>query len=358
MKILGQPLNQNSRLGKILKAVFLVLVIGLLVNLVIAFLLNSGSTLRALGRIRWSYVAVPFAAYLATYIIDALRLRLILWQFKVKVPFCDLIENGIMGGFFSNITPFAGGGQPYQVYHLRVLGVDLKRSASVIASRWVESLVTSLIIVGIAFHAALNLAHAVGAGAFIIILGFGVSFALALVAAGVLFRPDLLARVALKVEHSPIGRVISRVVRKREWGEEFVEWSLHLKAEVGFLWREKLHIMIVDTLLGFTNLLIQVLSLWYVIEGMTGARIGIARFLATFVTVNLVAYLIPTPGGSGSIEGIYSLVFSGLTGRPDLTFIAVVVWRFAGYYLQVLVGLVLFMPLMRRVEALARAGGR
>ncbi len=358
MKIFTQPLNQNPNVRNILRAVFIAVIIGLLVNLVIAFLLNGGATLRSVGRIRWDFVAIPFGCYLLIYVVDALRLRIILSQFKIRVSFRDLIDNGLLGGFFSNLTPFASGGQPFQVYHLHALGIDLKKSTNIIASRWVEHLVTSLLVVALAFHAAIDLAHSVGAGTVIIYLGFGVSLVFAVVVAGVLFRPDLLARIAQRVERSPVGRLIARMTRREEWGEHFVAWSLRLKEEVSFLWRQKLHIMLLDTLLGFVNLLFQVCSLAFVLQGMTGRELSVLQVLVTFVTVNLVAYFIPTPGGSGSIEGIYSLVFSGFTGRPDLTFVAIVVWRFATYYLHVFLGLIFFVPVMRRVEALTKAGGR
>ncbi len=358
LKIFSQPINQNPNVRNILRAVFVAVVIGLLVNLVIAFLLNAGTTVRSIGRIRWTFVAVPFGSYILIYLVDALRLRIVLSQFKLRVPYRDLVDNGILGAFFSNLTPFASGGQPVQVYHLHALGIDLKKSTNIIASRWVEHLVTSLLVVGLAFHAAINLAHAVGAGTIIIYLGVGVSLIFAIVVAGVLFRPDLLARAALRIERSPFGRLISRIVRQQDWGEHFVAWSLRLKEEVSFLWREKLHIMLLDTLLGFANLLLQVYSLLFVLQGMTGRELNILQILVTFVTVNLVAYFIPTPGGSGSIEGIYSLVFSGFTGQADLTFVAIVVWRFATYYLHVFLGLIFFVPVMRRVEALTRAGGR
>jgi len=357
LKILSQSFNQNPNVRNILRAVVVAVVIGLLVNLVIAFLLNAGTTLRSINRIQWTFVAIPFGCYLLIYLVDALRLQLILSQFRLRVPFRDLIDNGLLGAFFSNLTPFASGGQPFQVYHLHALGIDLKKSTNIIASRWVEHLVTSLLVVALAFHAAINLAHSVGAGTIIIYLGFGVSLIFAIVVAGVLFRPDLLARIAQRIERSPIGRLISRIARRQEWGEQFVAWSLRLKEEVSFLWRQKLHIMLLDTLLGFGNLLLQVCSLVFVLQGMTGRELDILQILVTFVTVNLVAYFIPTPGGSGSIEGIYSLVFSGFTGQPDLTFVAIVVWRFATYYLHVFLGLIFFVPVMKRVEALTRAGG-
>jgi uncharacterized membrane protein YbhN (UPF0104 family) len=71
--------------------------------------------------------------------------------------------------------------------------------------------------------------------------------------------------------------------------------------------------------------------------------------------LNLVVYYIPSPGASGGLEGVYTMVFTLYTGQPQLSFIAVTVWRFATYYLQIFFGLIVFLFMRRRGGTLADA---
>ena len=54
--------------------------------------------------------------------------------------------------------------------------------------------------------------------------------------------------------------------------------------------------------------------------------------------LNMVVYYIPTPGASGSIEGAYQILFSSITGNSKGVLISIIGWRFATYYLQIIIG--------------------
>lgn len=350
MKLSQINFSQAPSLRIILRAVLAVVIIGMLVNLLIAFLLDSKLIFVALRRVNYLIVAVPFLCYFATYLVDSVRLRVILHQFGYRVPFMDRFRNSVFGGFFSNLTPMASGGQPFQIYHLQTVGVDLKIATNIILSRFVEYAFSSLLILLIALRYVLSFTANIGAGRFIMYVGLGISLFFALIVLGVLVRPDIVGRIVLHFEKSGIGRLASRVMKREGWGEEFINWCNLLRDEVNFLWTEKLHVMILDIFLGILNLVLQVFSLQYVIEGITNTKMLFVKSFVTFVIANLVAYYVPTPGASGSVESIYSLVFSGLTGQPDSTFVSIVVWRFATYYLHVLFGLVLFLLFMKRAQ--------
>ena len=355
MKLSQINFSQAPSLKTILRAVLAVVIIGMLVNLLIAFLLDSKLIFVALRRVNILIVAVPFLCYFATYLVDSVRLRLILHQFRYRVPFIERFRNGVLGSFFSNLTPMASGGQPFQVYHLQSVGVDLKIATNIILSRFVEYAFTSLLILALSLRYLLSFTATIGAARFIIYVGLGISLFIGLIVLGVLVRPDIVGKIVIHFEKSGLGRLISRIVKREGWGQEFITWCNVLRDEVNFLWTEKLHIMILDILLGVVNLVLQVFSLQYVIQGITNTKIHFVKSFVTFVIANLVVYYVPTPGASGSVESIYSLVYSGLTGRPDSTFVSIVVWRFATYYLHVLFGLVLFLLFMKKAQRSAHA---
>jgi glycosyltransferase 2 family protein len=357
LKFSPTSFTQSANLKTILRAVIVVVIIGLLVNLLIAFLLDSQMIFQALKRVSIVLLIVPFLSYLLTYFVDSLRLRLILSQFGYKVPFADRFRNSVIGGFFSNLTPLASGGQPFQVYHLQTVGVDLKISTNIILSRFVEYVLTSLVILAVSLRYALAFTASIGAGRYVMYVGFAISLFFGLVFLGILVRPDILGKTVLVFEKSRIGRLVSRLIKRDGWGEAFIAWCDRLRDEVYFLWTEKLHIMLLDIVLGLVNLVLQVFSLQYVVHALTSTSIHFIKFFVTFVIANLVVYYVPTPGASGSVEGIYSLVFSGLTGHPDSTFVSVVIWRVATYYLHIFFGLVLFTLYMKKAQSTPRAAG-
>lgn len=75
---------------------------------------------------------------IAIYIIDAIRLKLLLHFFGYNVLIRETARNIIFGKFFSFITPMSIGGQPYQIYHLSKIGVKTEDATNIIISRTLE----------------------------------------------------------------------------------------------------------------------------------------------------------------------------------------------------------------------------
>jgi uncharacterized protein (TIRG00374 family) len=113
------------------------------------------------------------------------------------------------------------------------------------------------------------------------------------------------------------------------------EWSTEMKEVVSFLWSEKLPVMLVDFVLSLSILYLQAYSLYFVLTSFTGIQLNLLEVSVIYISLNMIANIIPTPGGSGSTESIYSIVFTGLSGLAEPTMVAVIVWRFSTYYLHI-----------------------
>ncbi|RPJ05435.1 MAG: hypothetical protein EHM28_12135 [Spirochaetaceae bacterium] len=151
------------------------------------------------------------------------------------------------------------------------------------------------------------------------------------------------------MEHSGLGRLISKITRSHGWGEKARSWSLELKENISFLWKEKLHIIALDAVLSTLILCMQVYSLVYVFMSLAGVSLNFFDVFITVLLLNLVVYYIPSPGASGGIEGVYSMVFAHITGLPQLSVLSVTIWRSATYYLQIFFGLFFFARLRKKV---------
>jgi uncharacterized protein (TIRG00374 family) len=325
-----------------IRSILIAFIVGLAVNVGIAFFLDFGEIFQSFSKVDSLAVLVPFFCYFLIYLVDSVRLKVVLTQFGNRISFGNAFFNSVSVVLFSNLTPFASGGQPYQVYHLTTVGIDSKKATNVVLSRHVEFMMTSVIIFLLGIPVALSIVGTMKVGREFFFLGFFVSLLFSVILLLTLIRPDFVGRLLLKIDRTVVGRFVQRVTKKTNWAEMFHRWSMELRRDVAFLWSEKLYIMILDLLLGFVNIILQAGSLVFMFYHSISPNIQALHFMVAFVIINLVVYYVPTPGGSGGVEGGYVLVFSGMTGAPGMTAVLVLIWRLSTYYLHIGFGLIVF----------------
>jgi uncharacterized protein (TIRG00374 family) len=325
-----------------------VLIIGLSVNVAISFFFDFQKLGDEFMKVRPEHIAVPFALYIIIYLIDSFRLKLVFGQFQYKIKIRDAFENSLMGYFFAYLTPMMAGSQPFQIYHLKKLRFDGKISTNIIMSRFIEYLGSAVLLTIVFLPSIFPILDKAGTPAVFLYTGLAVSV-LASIAIILLFiRPDFIGNLLARLENSFIGRAITRISKKTNWGKAVQDWSQGLRTSIGFLWKEKFYIICIDIILNIVILGIQVFSLTWVLVNIAGIPLNFFQVFITVLLLNLVVHYIPTPGASGGLEGIYTMVFALYTGLAQASFIAVIVWRFGTYYLQILLGLFFFFLMRRR----------
>jgi hypothetical protein len=120
------------------------------------------------------------------------------------------------------------------------------------------------------------------------------------------------------------------------------------------LWSEKTWVMVLDILLGVAVMVLHAYSLQFVLEGVVGQKLSFLAVLTTFVILWQVVFYVPTPGASGSVEGVFALVYAGMTKALGPTIIAIFVWRFATFYLLLLFDALVYALLGRPANSSAR----
>jgi glycosyltransferase 2 family protein len=349
LKIAAAKSSSFSSTKKIVRMILIVIIIGLLANIFISFLVGFNTLGRELSRLRWEHVVVPFAIFIAIYFIDSLRLKMVLRQFNYRIGIGAAFVNSLMGYFFSNLTPMATGGQPFQIYHLKKCGIDAKTSTNIIMTRFIEYMGSAIILVLLFIPLLLPLLNRMNAQTTFLIIGFSVSLAASVIIAFLFIRPDWVGAFLVRIEHSFLGRFISRVSKKKDWAKTAHAWSHDLKRNIAFLWKEKFHIILVDVILCVIILGLQMFSLAWVLVTFVGVQLDFLKVFATLLLLNLVVYYIPTPGASGGIEGAYTAAFALFFDWPSQpVFVAVAVWRIATYYLHIFFGMGVFMVMRKQ----------
>ncbi len=277
-----------------------------------------------------SIYAVPFLVFTSSYLLEALRTNVILAGGGYGISFKDSVLNNVLGYTFSYLTPFAMGGQPFQIYHLKKLGVDSGYATGVMALRILENTIGASVIALVVLNT--DMAWIVKRGQ-IVFLGISISFSVSFALILSMLRP----RTVL-----PVIKLLSKVFKKEKWIGEFSEWIVRFKKGLDIMWRKKIRLVLFDVAMWFVTLSVQLYSLHYVVNRLVHQHVNFWRIFGIINAVNALAYFMPTPGSSGGIETTYQIVLSNLTGRPDEMLLAVTIWRIVAYYSQIILGLAVF----------------
>jgi uncharacterized protein (TIRG00374 family) len=351
---LGFDLKDRSSLRRIFRFVLVAVILGFGVNVVLSLFIDRVQFIASLRKVRVIYFAVPLLLFVASQVVDSLRLMLVVSQFKIRLSFAHAFYNSAVGTFFLNITPMTAGGQPFQIYHLSVVGVPPETATNVIMSRFVEQAMTSLLI-SLFFLTQISwIASTLGMGSRLVYVALGVSIVMTVLLLVLLIRPHFIGRLAMMLERTALGRLVGRVSGKHNWAPSLHGWSHRLRENVRMLWSEKTWVMILDILLGVVNIVLHAWSLQFVLEGVVGVHLSFVAVATTYVVLWQVVFYVPTPGASGGVEGAFAIVYAGMTSDLASTVTAIFVWRFATYYMLLLFDGLVYALLGRAANSSAR----
>jgi len=214
--------------------------------------------------------------------------------------------------------------------------VPAATATNVIMSRFVEQAVTSLCI-SLFFLTQIGwIASTLRMGKLLVYVALGVSLCATTILVMLLIRPHFIGRLAVRLEHTRLGKLVGRVSGVHGWAPKLHRWSHRLRANVRMLWSEKTWVMVLDILGGLLNIVLHAWSLQVVLEGVVGLKLSFVAVAITYVILWQVVTYVPTPGSSGGVEGAFAIVYAGMTSALGPTIIAVLVWRIATYYLLLL----------------------
>jgi len=351
---LGFDLRDRSSMRRVLRFGLIAVILGFGVNAVLSLFIDRTQFLHALRNVRVIYFVAPLLLFVASQVVDSLRLMLVVSQFKIRLSFVQAFYNSAVGSFFTNITPMTAGGQPFQIYHLISVGVPVATSTNVIMSRFVEQAMASLCI-SLFFLTQISwIASTLGMGSRLMYVALGISLSVTMLLLMLLIRPHFIGRLAMRLERTFVGRFVAKVSGAHDWAPKLHRWSHRLRDNVRMLWSEKTWVMVLDTLLGVANIVLHAYSLQFVLEGVVGQKLSFLAVLITFVILWQVVFYVPTPGASGSVEGAFALVYAGMTGAMGPTIIAIFVWRLATFYLLLLFNGLVYVVLGRPAKCSAR----
>jgi len=270
------------------------------------------------------------------WLLAGLSLKILLSTIDARLTIMDSIIIYLAGAFISNVTPFATGGGPFQIYFLHRKGINIGKASTIVVTLFV----LRIFFFGIAsfiFMVFFNWAISPGvvpASLFYLAFGLGLLFAILLIifilvpSATEKFLQLLFNIKKLNDFFQNNLRAKKALVKARKELRDFHKSLVILKKYKG-----RLILAGIITILFWSSL--------FLIIPLTLQGLGLEPHYFRSYVMQTIFYLIlpftPTPGASGIAEiGFASLFVSFIPG--NLIGLVTIIWRFLTFYIILLIG--------------------
>ncbi len=258
-------------------------------------------------------------------------------KFSPNTSYLSSLQLMVRTQFFNAITPFATGGQPYQVYHLIKDGISGTVATSIIIQNFIVYQIAIVLLGGIAVIS--NQIFGIFAKNSLLRQLVTLGFAINTIIIVVLFLVAFSTKINKKLIHFGITvltkfkLVHNKEKKLNEW-DEYI-YNFHKSAKI--LLKNKFHFIL--TILLNLLALCSLYSIPYVLLCAIGdtTSFTLATSILTSAYVMLIGSFVPIPGGSGGLEyGFISFFGTFISGSTLMAIM--LLWRFVTYYFGMIVG--------------------
>ncbi|HHT07556.1 MAG: lysylphosphatidylglycerol synthase transmembrane domain-containing protein [Christensenellales bacterium] len=281
------------------------------------------------------WLAGAVGCFATHVLLEGLILRVFFYFQKVPITWgsCNLV--GLIGMYYSSITPAATGGQPMQAFAFKKRGVPSGIGYSSLAVKFF-CWQCALLLIGAALW--------ILKGSYIhMLLGRGVW----LVALGFFFNSLMVSIVILLAINRNLVRAIIiffvnlgyrlRLIKNRERTSSRLDAALtdfHSSVEILTKKPKQFLVLFMISMVQVTALMS---VLYFIYRGFSLTSHSYVQVLAVQFLLYITASFTPLPGASGAQEGGFYLFFRNFFPDASL-FAALLIWRFVTYYLFIIVG--------------------
>ena len=283
------------------------------------------------------------------FLLIAFLLLIIFWLFRSypMYKFCKKINKDFKFGqaiqlvlrtqFFNAVTPFATGGQPYQIYYLKQCGLDYASSTSVVLENFIVYQI-ALVLLGLIALFSNQIFHILNKVQLLqqlITLGFIINTLVIVVMFVVAFSNKLnkkLIDLGIKI----LTKL--RIVKNKEktldkWHENITKF--HNSAKLLLKDKKTFIINIICNLIALSSLYLIPLFVLYSMGNFDAFNAGVA--IVTSAYVMIIGSFVPIPGGTGGLEYGFVQFYGNFVSGGTLSAM-MLVWRFITYYFGMIVG--------------------
>ena len=316
----------------------------LLVTVLVLFLClkdNYHAIINTLISMNIKWLIIGFICILMYWFLKTLPLYYFTKSHKRSFTYKSAVILLLRTQFVNAITPFATGGQPYQVYYLNKEGIRSSTSTSIILENFIVYQI-ALVFLGIIamtcnffFHIFPHndlLTH-------LITLGFIINTLVIIVSFIIAFGKN----ISKKLLHFGIT-ILSKLKLVKDKEKKLEKWNesitnFHKSAKVLMEDKKLFFSMILVNLVALSILYMIPVFVLYAAGSFDKVNVGLAIITSAYVM--LIGSFVPIPGGTGGLE--YGFIkFYGFFIHGSLLSATMLIWRFITYYFGLIIGGIAF----------------
>jgi hypothetical protein len=282
------------------------------------------------------WIIIAILLYALYTLFDVLNFHFLTKLYHKGVPLKFQIYLGIIGRFFSGITPLATGGQPMQVYELHKKGVSVTDGSNIAIQAYMIFQVALMFMgtVAIILNKALHLFADIPFLKQMTIIGFLINFGILAILLLISFSKTFNKKVICFFINllAKIKIIKNKKTATKKWDKVCEQYHKNAK------------MLLNNKNVLFKCLLVEIIScLFYYLTPLALCYALGVRNIAWYAAVAASSYVfitgcyVPIPGATGGMEYSFAGLFGNFVGGYKLNAL-LVLWRFITYYFPVIFG--------------------
>ncbi|MBO8160956.1 MAG: flippase-like domain-containing protein [Thermosipho sp. (in: Bacteria)] len=320
------------------KKIYLGIIFSIIISSIVLFsfsaTLNKNIILHIINSISLDQLVIAILLTILAFVIDGVKHYIIFNSLGQKLSLFSAVNSCFITAYFSAVTPFSVGGQPFQILYLNKKGIKSSYATQVVFLRLFE-MIFLMFIIDITYVLVFS-KNVAGISKKLIFLGLALTFISSLFILISIIFPKLISKIIVPFAKIPL---IKRFIDAKK----IENWFLELDEVVRKILNEHSFVLFIDLIMMFLLLLFQSYVFYYAINLFTEINLKFIEFFATVNIVNAVAFLVPTPGASGSYELVFTNAFKPFVTDKELIIKGVLFYRFLSYYLVLISGTLILL---------------
>lgn len=322
-----------------LKSKLNILIIFIVTFIVLYFSLKDdfSTILHQIINIDKKFLLLALALAFAYYYLRAIVLNNFINKFNKKYSFKKTFSLILKTQFFNGVTPFATGGQPFQVIMLKKDGVKLSHATNIIIQNFIVYQIALVLlgIIAVVTNYFMHYFEKVRLLKYLVTLGFVINILvtvlLFVVAFAVKFNKtsgNLIIKLLKKIRI--VKDPVKATKKWQDYVENFHDGALLLLQNKWLFCKGVLY-----NLMALCALYLVPLVLLYGIGYFSS--INSYEAIITSAYVMIMGSFVPVPGGTGGLEYGFITFYGNFIKGPALK-TTMLLWRFITYYVGVIIG--------------------
>ena len=333
------------------------LVIALVTILVLYFSLRQhfNEIIDTLVNMNKLWIILAFLVMVICWLLKTIPVHLFCKEYKSDFKYEDSLLLILRTQFANAVTPFATGGQPYQVYFLNKKGIDVGKSTGIILQNFIVYQIALVFLGVVALVSNLIFKFLPNNGLLIKLtaLGFIINFIVIcfsfLLAFAKRFIKWLIRHIIGLLNKMHIVKDKDKKIKS--WGDSIANFH---DSSIMLMKNWKLFLGTIFINLIYLCLLYSIPFFVLVATGKYGefANVTFGTTIMVSAYVMLIGSFVPIPGGTGGLEGAYKEFFGTILDgyRGPITNSTMIIWRTITYFFGLIVGGIAFNISEKKVK--------